>query len=160
MRNTLEQILKLLRRRNGTPKSPSSILDLQGTIPRSVIDCRGVKFDWGDKQKSFSTVEAEVVQCTNPGLPKGSEDFIAFCDDSKKGFGRIRESEQHQKKEDVGGILVENSKDLEKLRTEKLEPRADGTLYLNGRSWLPCYGDLRTVIMHESHKSKYSYLFT
>nr|GEX55913.1 putative reverse transcriptase domain-containing protein [Tanacetum cinerariifolium] len=24
------------------------------------------------------------------------------------------------------------------------------------RSWLPCYGDLRTVIMHESHKLKYS----
>nr|GEZ75721.1 putative reverse transcriptase domain-containing protein [Tanacetum cinerariifolium] len=23
-------------------------------------------------------------------------------------------------------------------------------------SWLPCYGDLRSVIMHESHKSKYS----
>ncbi|GJZ18169.1 putative reverse transcriptase domain-containing protein [Tanacetum coccineum] len=23
-------------------------------------------------------------------------------------------------------------------------------------SWLPCYGDLRTVIMHEPHKSKYS----
>ncbi|GJW61688.1 putative reverse transcriptase domain-containing protein [Tanacetum coccineum] len=49
------------------------------------------------------------------------------------------------KKEDVGGILVENSKDPEKLRTEKLEPRADGTLCLNGRSGLPCYGDLRTV---------------
>ncbi|GKD24921.1 hypothetical protein Tco_1231135, partial [Tanacetum coccineum] len=29
--------------------------------------------------------------------------------------------------EDVRGILVENSKDPEKLRTEKLEPRADGT---------------------------------
>nr|GEW99140.1 retrotransposon protein, putative, Ty3-gypsy subclass [Tanacetum cinerariifolium]GEX07711.1 retrotransposon protein, putative, Ty3-gypsy subclass [Tanacetum cinerariifolium]GEX16414.1 retrotransposon protein, putative, Ty3-gypsy subclass [Tanacetum cinerariifolium] len=60
------------------------------------------------------------------------------------------------KKEDVGGMLVENSRDLEKVRTEKLEPRADGTLCLNVRSWLPCYGDLRTVIMHESHKSKYS----
>ncbi|GKA82901.1 putative reverse transcriptase domain-containing protein [Tanacetum coccineum] len=60
------------------------------------------------------------------------------------------------KNEDVGGMLVENSKDPEKLRTEKLEPRADGTLCFNGRSWLPCYGDLRTVIMHESHKSKYS----
>ncbi|GJZ72757.1 putative reverse transcriptase domain-containing protein [Tanacetum coccineum] len=58
--------------------------------------------------------------------------------------------------EDVGGMLIENSKDPKKLRTEKLEPRADGTLCLNGRSWLPCYGDLRTVIMHESHKSKYS----
>ncbi|GKF27591.1 putative reverse transcriptase domain-containing protein [Tanacetum coccineum] len=39
---------------------------------------------------------------------------------------------------------------------EMLEPRADGTLCFNGRSWLPCYGDLRTVIMHESRKSKYS----
>ncbi|GJR96597.1 putative reverse transcriptase domain-containing protein [Tanacetum coccineum] len=60
------------------------------------------------------------------------------------------------KKEDVGGILVENSKDLEKLRTEKLEPRTDGTMCLNGRSWLPCYDGLRTVIMYESHKSKCS----
>ncbi|GJT64154.1 putative reverse transcriptase domain-containing protein [Tanacetum coccineum] len=32
----------------------------------------------------------------------------------------------------------------------------DGTLCLNNRSWLPRYGDLRTLIMHESHKSKYS----
>ncbi|GJU69312.1 putative reverse transcriptase domain-containing protein [Tanacetum coccineum] len=60
------------------------------------------------------------------------------------------------KNKDVGGMLIENSKDPEKLRTEKLEPRTDRTLCLNGRSWLPCYGDLRTVIMHESHKSKYS----
>ncbi|GKC04059.1 putative reverse transcriptase domain-containing protein, partial [Tanacetum coccineum] len=60
------------------------------------------------------------------------------------------------KNKDVGGMLLENSKDLEKFRTEKLEPLADGTLCFNGRSWLPSYGDLRTVIMHESHKSKYS----
>ncbi|GJX08020.1 putative reverse transcriptase domain-containing protein [Tanacetum coccineum] len=56
---------------------------------------------------------------------------------------------ENLKTEDVGGMLVENSKDPEKFREEKLEPRADGTLCLNGRSWLPCYGDLRTVIMHE-----------
>ncbi|GJT38056.1 putative reverse transcriptase domain-containing protein [Tanacetum coccineum] len=60
------------------------------------------------------------------------------------------------KNEDVGGMLVENAKNPEAIRMEKLEPRADGTLCLNGRSWLPCYGDLQTVIMHESHKSKYS----
>ncbi|GKE52944.1 hypothetical protein Tco_1488100, partial [Tanacetum coccineum] len=45
------------------------------------------------------------------------------------------------KKEDVGGMLLENSKNPEKFRMEKLEPRADGTLCLNGKSWLPCYGD-------------------
>ncbi|GJV15050.1 putative reverse transcriptase domain-containing protein, partial [Tanacetum coccineum] len=38
----------------------------------------------------------------------------------------------------------------------KLEPRADRTLCLNNRSWIPCFGDLRALIMHESHKSKYS----
>nr|GFC75517.1 putative reverse transcriptase domain-containing protein [Tanacetum cinerariifolium] len=52
--------------------------------------------------------------------------------------------------EDVGGML---RKDLPK---EKLEPRVDGTLYLNIRSWVPCFGDLRTLIMYESNKSKYS----
>ncbi|GJT24143.1 putative reverse transcriptase domain-containing protein, partial [Tanacetum coccineum] len=59
------------------------------------------------------------------------------------------------KNEDVGGMLLENSKYPEKLRTEKLEPRVDGTLCFNGRSWLLCYSDLRTVVMHKSHKSKY-----
>nr|GFA16006.1 putative reverse transcriptase domain-containing protein [Tanacetum cinerariifolium] len=52
--------------------------------------------------------------------------------------------------------LLRISRDPEKVRTEKSEPRTDETLCLNGRSWLPCYGDLWTVIMHESHKSKYS----
>ncbi|GKD70937.1 putative reverse transcriptase domain-containing protein, partial [Tanacetum coccineum] len=35
----------------------------------------------------------------------------------------------------------------------KLEPRPDRTLCLNNRSWIPCLGDLRALIMHESHKS-------
>ncbi|GJU25289.1 putative reverse transcriptase domain-containing protein [Tanacetum coccineum] len=52
--------------------------------------------------------------------------------------------------EDVGGMLRQD------LTKERLKPRADGTLCLNNRSWLPCYGDLRTLVMHESHKSKYS----
>ncbi|GKB74229.1 putative reverse transcriptase domain-containing protein [Tanacetum coccineum] len=38
----------------------------------------------------------------------------------------------------------------------KLKPRTDGTLCLNNRSWISCFGDLRVLIMHESHKSKYS----
>ncbi|GJV09544.1 putative reverse transcriptase domain-containing protein [Tanacetum coccineum] len=46
--------------------------------------------------------------------------------------------------EDLGGMIKD------------LEPRADGTLCLRNRSWIPCFGDLRTLIMHESHKSKYS----
>nr|GEZ33892.1 putative reverse transcriptase domain-containing protein [Tanacetum cinerariifolium] len=43
------------------------------------------------------------------------------------------------KNEDVGGMLVENAKNPKAIREKKLEPRADGTQCLNGRSWLPCY---------------------
>nr|GEX13344.1 putative reverse transcriptase domain-containing protein [Tanacetum cinerariifolium] len=52
--------------------------------------------------------------------------------------------------EDVGGMI---RKDIPK---EKIEPHTNGTLCLNIKSWLPCYGDLRSMIMHKSHKSKYS----
>nr|GEX50162.1 putative reverse transcriptase domain-containing protein [Tanacetum cinerariifolium] len=80
--------------------------------------------------------------CSVPilALPEGSEDFVVYCDASHKGL-----ETKDVKNKDVKGMLIENSKDPEKLRMEKLEPRVDGTLCLNGRSWLPCYGDLRTV---------------
>nr|GEZ30123.1 hypothetical protein [Tanacetum cinerariifolium] len=37
------------------------------------------------------------------------------------------------KKEDVGGMLIENSKDPDKFRKDKLEPRTDGTLCFNNK---------------------------
>ncbi|GJR73806.1 hypothetical protein Tco_0086171 [Tanacetum coccineum] len=37
---------------------------------------------------------------------------------------------------------------------KKLEQCADGTLCLNWRSWIPCFGDLRELIMNESHSVK------
>ncbi|GJV99894.1 putative reverse transcriptase domain-containing protein [Tanacetum coccineum] len=57
---------------------------------------------------------------------------------------------ENLKKEDIGGMIRTD------IPKERLEPHVDGTLCLNGRSLLPFYGDLRSVIMHESHKSKYS----
>ncbi|GJU41119.1 putative reverse transcriptase domain-containing protein [Tanacetum coccineum] len=37
-----------------------------------------------------------------------------------------------------------------------LEIRPDGTRCIKNRSWLPLFGNLRDLIMHESYKSKYS----
>ncbi|GJX44625.1 putative reverse transcriptase domain-containing protein [Tanacetum coccineum] len=107
-------------------------------------------------------------------LPQGDENFIVYCDTSYKGLGAVlmqnekvqaivmtiglnlpkqilevqieAQKPENFKNADVGGII---RKDIPK---EKLEPRADRTLYLNGKSWLPCYGDLRTMFMHESLK--------
>ncbi|GJW75067.1 putative reverse transcriptase domain-containing protein [Tanacetum coccineum] len=124
-----------------------------------------VKFVWGDKQKAaFQLLKQKLCSAPIMALPEGSKKFIAYCDASIKGLGAVlmeREKTEARKPEniknkDVRGMLIENSKDPEKLRTKNLEPRMDGTLCLNGRSLLPCYGDLRTVIIHESYKSKYS----
>nr|GEV45132.1 hypothetical protein [Tanacetum cinerariifolium] len=119
------------------------------------IPKKGVKFNWDDKEEAaFQLIKQKL--CTTPilALPEGSEDFVVYCDASHKGWGAVlmqREKKpENFKNEDVEGMT---RKDIPK---ERLEPRTDGTLCLNGRSWLPCYGDLRTLIMHESHKSKYS----
>ncbi|GKC96594.1 putative reverse transcriptase domain-containing protein, partial [Tanacetum coccineum] len=53
----------------------------------------------------------------------------------------LTQKPENLKNKDAGGMI---RKDIPK---EKLEPRGDGTLCLNNRSWLPCYGDLRIVIM-------------
>ncbi|GKD21556.1 putative reverse transcriptase domain-containing protein [Tanacetum coccineum] len=115
---------------------------------------KGVKFDWGDKAKAvFQLIKQKLCSALILALPKGSKDFIVYCDASIKALGvQILEAQleaekpENIKNEDVGGMI---RKDIPK---EKLEPRVNGTLCLNGRSWLPCYGDLRTVIIHESHK--------
>nr|GEW22500.1 putative reverse transcriptase domain-containing protein [Tanacetum cinerariifolium] len=112
-----------------------------------------VKFEWGDKQEAtFHLLKKKLCSVPILALPKGSEDFIVYCDASIKGLGAVlmqREKKpENIKNEDVGGMLVETAKNPKAIREQKLEPRADGTQCLNGRSWLPCYGNLRTEVAH------------
>ncbi|GJU08144.1 putative reverse transcriptase domain-containing protein [Tanacetum coccineum] len=155
--------------------------------PMTKLTQKKVKFKWGDKQEAaFQLLKQKLCSALILALPEGSEDFIAYCDASKKGLGAVlmqrekvisyasRQLKIHEKNytnhdlelgavlfpnksdaqteawkpeniknEDVGGMLVENAKNPEAIRTEKLEPRADGTICLNGRSWLPCQADIK-----------------
>ncbi|GJY81283.1 putative reverse transcriptase domain-containing protein [Tanacetum coccineum] len=45
---------------------------------------------------------------------------------------------------------------LQKGLDEMIEQRGDGTLYYLDRIWVPLMGEVRTLIMDEAHKSKYS----
>ncbi|GJW73258.1 putative reverse transcriptase domain-containing protein [Tanacetum coccineum] len=162
-----------------SPKTPTEIrqfLGLAGYYRRFIEGFSKIA-------KSMTKLSQKGVNTPILAPPEGSEDFVNYCDALYKGLGVVlmqreiliayasRQLKIHEKNytthdlelesvteaqkpenlktEDVGGMI---RKDIPK---EKLEPCADGTLCLNGRSWLPCYGDLRTVIMHESHKSKY-----
>nr|GEX11182.1 putative reverse transcriptase domain-containing protein [Tanacetum cinerariifolium] len=66
----------------------------------------------------------------------------------------------HPGKENVVVDALSRKERIKPLRVRALvmmlEPHADGTLRLNERSWIPNLSNLRGVIMHESHKSKYS----
>ncbi|GKC09300.1 putative reverse transcriptase domain-containing protein, partial [Tanacetum coccineum] len=59
-------------------------------------------------------------------------------------------------------IGLDLPKQILEAQTETRKPEnldagdVGGMLIENLRSWLSCYGDLRTLIMHESYKSKYS----
>ncbi|GJR44594.1 putative reverse transcriptase domain-containing protein [Tanacetum coccineum] len=51
---------------------------------------KGVKFDWGDKQEAaFQLLKQKLCVHQSLPLPEGSEDFIAYCDASKKGLGAV-----------------------------------------------------------------------
>ncbi|GJY86983.1 putative reverse transcriptase domain-containing protein [Tanacetum coccineum] len=49
-------------------------------------------------------------------------------------------------------IKAKNLRGMDKA----FEIRPDGTRCIKNQSWLPLFGNLRDLIMHESHKSKYS----
>ncbi|GKD44913.1 putative reverse transcriptase domain-containing protein [Tanacetum coccineum] len=119
----------------------------------SKLTQKNVKFDWSEKaEAAFQLLKQKLCSTPILALPKGSKNLVVYCDASCKGLGAVlmqREKVEARKEESYG------TKDLGGM-IKDLEPRADGMLCLNGRSWIPCFGDLRTLIMHELHKPKYS----
>ncbi|GJX93426.1 putative reverse transcriptase domain-containing protein, partial [Tanacetum coccineum] len=63
---------------------------------------------------------------------------------------QILEAQNEALKEE--NVKNENLRGMDK----SLEIRPDGTRCIKNQSWLPLFGGLRDLIMHESHKSKYS----
>ncbi|GJV27700.1 reverse transcriptase domain-containing protein [Tanacetum coccineum] len=63
---------------------------------------------------------------------------------------QILEAQNEALKEE--NVKSENLRGMDK----SFEIRPDGTRCIKNQSWLPLFGGLRDLIMHESHKSKYS----
>ncbi|GJU93041.1 putative reverse transcriptase domain-containing protein [Tanacetum coccineum] len=136
-----------------SPKSPTEIRQFLGLAgyyrrfiegfskiakPMTKLTQKKVKFVWGDKQESsFKLLKQKL--CSTP--------ILALWYTEARKLENI-------KNEDVGGMLIQNAKFPEAIRTEKLEPRTDGTLCL-WQGWVTCFVDLRTVIMQSLLKSKF-----
>ncbi|GKC60822.1 putative reverse transcriptase domain-containing protein [Tanacetum coccineum] len=52
--------------------------------------------------------------------------------------------------------VVDEFTGLQKVLDEMIEQRSDGTLYYLDRIWVPLKGEVRTLIMNEAYKLKYS----
>nr|GEZ53581.1 putative reverse transcriptase domain-containing protein [Tanacetum cinerariifolium] len=168
-------------------------------------------------EPAFQLLKQKLCSAPILALPKGSENFVVYCDASHKGLGAVLmqkekkelnmrqqrwlellsdydcEIRYHPEKANVVADALSRNGRSKPLRVRalvmtiglnfsmqilsaqsearkeenfinedlqgminKLEHRADETLCLNNQSWIPCFSDLRALIMHESHKSKYS----
>ncbi|GJZ60487.1 putative reverse transcriptase domain-containing protein [Tanacetum coccineum] len=88
-----------------SPKSPTEIHQFLGLAgyyrrfiegfskiakPMTKLTQKKVKFEWGDKQEAaFQLLKQKLCSAPILALPEGSEDFIAYCDASKKGLGAV-----------------------------------------------------------------------
>ncbi|GJR11408.1 putative reverse transcriptase domain-containing protein [Tanacetum coccineum] len=132
----LKQILELLKKEVVCQDTIRRIIEGFSKIakPMTKLTQKKIKFEWGDKQEAaFQLLKQKLCSAPILALPEGSEDFIAYCDASKKILNAQTEARKPEniKSEDVGGMLVENAKFPEAIREQKLEPRADGTLQKN-----------------------------
>nr|GEZ01691.1 DNA-directed DNA polymerase [Tanacetum cinerariifolium] len=51
---------------------------------------KGVNFDWGEKQEAaFQLIKQKLCSAPILALPKGSEDFVVYCDASHKGLDAV-----------------------------------------------------------------------
>ncbi|GJQ99966.1 putative reverse transcriptase domain-containing protein [Tanacetum coccineum] len=88
-----------------SPKSPTEIRQFLGLAryyrrfierfskiakPMTKLTQKKVKFEWGDKQEeAFQLLKQKLCNAPILAVPEGSEDFIAYCDASKKGLGVV-----------------------------------------------------------------------
>nr|GEX56673.1 reverse transcriptase domain-containing protein [Tanacetum cinerariifolium] len=114
-----------------------------------VIDRGGVQGK--EEEEAFQTLKQKLYSAPILALPKGMEIFVVYCDASLKGYGAIHEAQKEAIKRK--NVRAEN---LERLIKQIFEFRPDGTRCFGNRVWLPRFGGLRDLVMHESYKSKYS----
>ncbi|GJZ93107.1 putative reverse transcriptase domain-containing protein [Tanacetum coccineum] len=124
--------------------------------------------------EAFQLLKQKLCEAPILALPEGNNDFVVYCDAShqdaiiqkerikplqvralvmtlhQKLPSQIREAQTEAIREE--NIEAENLRGMDKA----FKVRPDRTRCIKNRSWLPLFGNLRDLIMHESYKSKYS----
>nr|GEU64074.1 putative reverse transcriptase domain-containing protein [Tanacetum cinerariifolium] len=138
----------------GIHVDPAKIKAIKDWEPMKKLTQKSMKFDCRKKaEAAFQLLKQKLCSAPILALPEGSENFVVYYDASHKGLGAVlmQKGESHS------------------LRIPPTQGLREELYHTRPRAWcssvcledietlyIPCFGDLRALIMHESHKLKYS----
>nr|GFB69393.1 putative reverse transcriptase domain-containing protein [Tanacetum cinerariifolium] len=128
------------------------------------------------QEEAFQILKSNLCDAPILSLPYGVEDFIVYCDASNQGLGcvlmkervkliRVRAMAMAIQFRVRGMILAAQSEAFKKenILTKRLhgldqqmERKEDESLYFINRIWVLIVRGVRTIIMDEAHKTRYS----
>ncbi|GJW40820.1 putative reverse transcriptase domain-containing protein [Tanacetum coccineum] len=123
-----------------------------------------------EQENAFQTLKDKLCNAPVLALLDGPEYFVVYCDALGLGLGCVLmqrelfsdydcEVRYHSGKANVVADALSRNKRVKPKRRgidKMIKLRSDGALYYLDRIWVPLKGDMRTLIMDEAHKSKYS----
>ncbi|GJU49454.1 putative reverse transcriptase domain-containing protein [Tanacetum coccineum] len=148
-----------------SPKTPTEIrqfLGLAGYYQRFIegfskiaksmmkLTQKGIKFDWGEKEETaFQLIKQKLCSAPILALPKGSKDFVVYCDASHKGLGAVL-----MQREKVIAYASRQLKVHEKnYTTHDLELGSVKELNMRQRRWLELLSDYDCDIRYHPGKA-------
>nr|GEX53869.1 hypothetical protein [Tanacetum cinerariifolium] len=123
-------------------------------------------YKWGEEEEeAFRLLKDKLCSAAILALPEGSEDFVVYCDASLKGYGAVlmqREKanvivdalsrKEREKPLRVRSLVLTDHKDLmQQILEAQVESLKEGNVQKEDLGRMQ-----KDLIMHESHKSKYS----
>ncbi|GJS93216.1 putative reverse transcriptase domain-containing protein [Tanacetum coccineum] len=155
-------------------KAPTTSSEIRSKTKSMLLAC-GPQMN-----EAYRTLKNNLCDAPILSLPDGVEDFVVYYDASNQGLGcvhmqrnkegtvkpkRVQAMAMTIQSEVKGMILAAQGEafNQENVLAERLhgldqqmERKGDGSLYFMDRIWVPLVGGVRTVIMDEAHKSRYS----
>nr|GEV37127.1 putative reverse transcriptase domain-containing protein [Tanacetum cinerariifolium] len=134
----------------GIHVDPSKIESVKDWAPMMKLTEKCVKFDWGEiAETAFQLLKQTLCSAPILAIPKGSENFVVYCDASHKGLGVIL-----MQRENVIAYASRQLKvDEKNYTTHDLELGAK-ELNMRLRRWLELLSDYDCKIRYHPKKAK------
>ncbi|GJZ47389.1 putative reverse transcriptase domain-containing protein [Tanacetum coccineum] len=110
--------------------------------PLTMLTQKDKKYEWGkEEEEAFQTLKRKLCSAPILALPKGTEDFVVYCDASLKGYGAVL----MQKREGMKCVVFTDHKSLQYILNKK-------ELNLRQRRWIELLSDYDCEIRYHPGK--------